>query len=61
MYHVLFSHVSRTFFSLISPQTLDITDFLTPPKYIKVYIKVTYKVSTLEKKALFFLIFQKKL
>ena len=36
MYHVFFSHVSRIFFSLISSQTLDNTDFLTPPK---VYIK----------------------
>ena len=34
MYHVLFSHVSRTFFSCIASQTLDITDFSTPLKYI---------------------------
>ena len=61
MYHVLFSHVSRTFFSLISSQTLDITDFLNPPKYIESIYKVSMKVSTLEKKALFFFNFSKKI
>ena len=75
MYHVLFSHVSRTFFSCItyfflmyhvlfshlSPhKPLIILTFLHPQSIYKVSYKVSMKVTPLEKKALFFLKIKKK-